>query len=327
MTRLLYIPCSSFSSALICTCPGVGGVCGSVIVVLRNFHFQGITGKLASPRVLTSVREPGRNVYAFPQPEGLAPFGKVLLTVARVKSSLYTEFTIVNIVGDLVSKSLAVKPPLAGDVPLSGWRRALTTPSLPEAHRSIPVPPDSSWFRKILAFAGPGYLIAVGYMDPGNWATDIGGGSKFGYVLLSAVLISSLMAMFLQALAARFGVATGRDLAQACRDHYSRPTSIFLWIVCELAIAACDLAEVLGSAVALKLLFDLPLLAGVIITAFDVLLVLALQGRGFRLIEAFVVTLIGTIAVCFVYEIFIARPLWLEAAHGFIPRIEILRNK
>jgi manganese transport protein len=135
------------------------------------------------------------------------------------------------------------------------------------------------------------------------------------------------MAMFLQALAARFGIATGRDLAQACRDHYSRATSIFLWIVCELAIAACDLAEVLGSAVALKLLFGLPLLAGVIITAVDVLLVLALQGRGFRLIEAFVITLIGTIAVCFVYEIFIARPLWLEAAHGFLPPIEILRNK
>src|SRR5215469_15588584 len=237
MTRLLYIPCSSFSSALICTCPGVGGVCCSVIVVLRNFHFQGITGKLASPRVLTrraGAARGGRNVYSFPQPEGMTPFGKVLLTVARVKSSLYIEFTIVNIVGDLVSKSLAVKPPLAGDVPLSGWRRALTTPSLPEAHRSIPVRPDSSWFRKILAFAGPGYLIAVGYMDPGNWATDIGGGSKFGYVLLSAVLISNILATFLQALSAKLGIVTGRDLAQACRDHYSRGVSIFLWIACEL---------------------------------------------------------------------------------------------
>src|SRR5215468_5492486 len=154
------------------------------------------------------------------------------------------------------------------------------TPSLPEAHRTIPFASGAHWLRKILAFAGPGYLVAVGYMDPGNWATDLGGGSKFGYVLLSAVLISSLMAMFLQALAAKFGIATGRDLAQGCRDHYSRPTSISLWIVCELAIAACDLAEVLGSAVALKLLFGIPLLAGVIITAFDVLLVLALQGRG-----------------------------------------------
>src|SRR5246500_3159716 len=254
---------------------------------------------------------------------------KVLLTTANVKSSLYVRFTIVNIaVGDLVSKSLAVQPQLAGeDASLIGWRRAFTTPSLPEAYRTIPIAPGSSWLRKVLAFAGPGYLIAVGYMDPGNWATDIGGGSKFGYKLLSAVLISSLMAMFLQALSAKFGIATGRDLAQACRDHYSRRTAIVLWVVCELAIAACDLAEVLGSAVALKLLFGIPVLLGVIITAFDVLVVLALQGRGFRLVEAFVVTLIGAISVCFAYEIFIARPLWLEAAHGFLPRIEILRNR
>jgi manganese transport protein len=164
-------------------------------------------------------------------------------------------------------------------------------------------------------------------MDPGNWATDIGGGSKFGYTLLSVILISNLLAMFLQALSAKLGIATGRDLAQACRDHYSRRTSIFLWVVCELAIAACDLAEVLGSAVALKLLFGIPLLLGVILTALDVLVVLALQGRGFRWIEAFVVTLIATIAVCFAYEIFFARPLWLEAAQGFIPRAEILRNR
>ena len=229
---------------------------------------------------------------------------------------------------DLLSKSLVSQPVPAGELKsASAWRRALTLPSLPEAHRTIPITPNSSWLRKVLAFAGPGYLIAVGYMDPGNWATDIGGGSKFGYTLLSVVLLSSLFAMFLQALAAKLGVATGRDLAQACRDHYSRRTAIFLWIVCELAIGACDLAEVLGSAVALKLLFGLPLLLGVIITAFDVLLVLALQGRGFRLIEAFVVTLIGTIAVCFAYEIFFARPLWLEAAEGFLPRVEILRNK
>src|SRR5271170_4132068 len=205
--------------------------------------------------------------------------------------------------------------------------RATSLPSLPEAHRTIPISHTASWIRKVLAFAGPGYLIAVGYMDPGNWATDIGGGSKFGYTLLSVVLISSLIAMFLQALSAKLGIATGRDLAQACRDHYSWRTSIFLWIVCELAIAACDLAEVLGSAVALKLLFGVPLLLGVILTAFDVLLVLALQGRGFRLVEAFVVALIGSIGVCFAYEIFFARPLWLEAAHGFIPRLEILKNK
>lgn len=229
---------------------------------------------------------------------------------------------------DLFSKSLAAQPAPSTEVaPRSGWQRALTIPSLPEAHRTIPIQPNLSWFRKVLAFAGPGYLIAVGYMDPGNWATDIGGGSKFGYTLLSVVLLSSLIAMFLQALSAKLGIAMGRDLAQACREHYSRPTAIFLWIVCELAIAACDLAEVLGSAVALKLLFGLPLLLGVVITAFDVLLVLALQGRGFRIIEAFVITLIGTIGLCFAYEIFFARPLWLEAAHGFIPRLEILRNK
>ena len=222
--------------------------------------------------------------------------------------------------GDLLAKSLASRVPADEAVAGSAWRRAVTLPSLPEAHRSIPVGPNLSWFRKILVFAGPGYLIAVGYMDPGNWATDLGGGSKFGYTLLSVVLISSLIAMFLQALSAKLGIATGRDLAQACRDHYSKRTAIFLWMVCELAIAACDLAEVLGSAVALKLLFGIPLLLGVILTAFDVLLVLALQGRGFRLIEAFVVVLIGTIGVCFAYEIFFARPLWLEAAHGFLPR-------
>jgi manganese transport protein len=202
-----------------------------------------------------------------------------------------------------------------------------TVPSLPEAHRTIVFSPGASWLRKMLAFAGPGYLVAVGYMDPGNWATDIGGGSKFGYTLLSVILISNLMAMFLQALSAKLGIASGRDLAQACREHYSRGTSLFLWIVCEIAIAACDLAEVLGSAVALKLLFGLPLLAGVLITAFDVLIVLALQGRGFRLVEAFVVTLIASIAVCFAYEILFAHPLWLEAAIGFIPRAEILRNR
>jgi len=206
-------------------------------------------------------------------------------------------------------------------------RLGLALPSLPESHRTIPFSSGASWFRKILAFAGPGYLVAVGYMDPGNWATDIGGGSKFGYTLLSVILISNLMAMFLQALSAKLGIATGRDLAQACREHYSHRTGLFLWVVCEIAIAACDLAEVLGSAVALKLLFGLPLLAGVLITAFDVLIVLALQGRGFRLVEAFVVTLIASIAACFAYEIFFAHPLWREAAMGFIPRAEILRNR
>src|ERR1700675_4327411 len=206
-------------------------------------------------------------------------------------------------------------------------RSSVAMPSLPESHRTIPFLAGASRLKKLLAFAGPGYLVAVGYMDPGNWATDLGGGSRFGYMLLSVVLLSNLTAMFLQALSAKLGIATGRDLAQACRDHYSPRTSMVLWVLCEIAIAACDLAEVLGSAVALKLLFGLPLLAGVLITALDVLIVLALQGRGFRLIEVFVVTLIATIAACFAYELFFAQPLWHEAAQGLIPRAEILRNR
>src|SRR5579862_7985922 len=152
--------------------------------------------------------------------------------------------------------------------------QSVMLPSLPEAHRTVPIAKGASWLRKFLAFAGPGYLVAGVYMDPGNWATDIGGGSKFGYTLLSVIVISNFMAMLLQALSAKLGIATGRDLAQACREHYSRRTTFMLWIVCELAIAACDLAEVLGSAVALKLLFHVPLLWGVIITGADVLIVL-----------------------------------------------------
>jgi len=217
---------------------------------------------------------------------------------------------------DIFSKRFAAAPAVPADeAQSSAWRRALTLPSLPEAYRSVPISHSAPWFRKILAFAGPGYLIAVGYMDPGNWATDIGGGSKFGYTLLSVVLISNILAMFLQALSAKLGIATGRDLAQACRDHYSRRTAIFLWIACELAIAA------------LNLLFHIPLILGVVLTALDILIVLALQGRGFRLIEVFVVTLIASVGLCFAYEIFFARPLWLEAAHGFLPRAEILRYK
>src|SRR6266849_834595 len=227
---------------------------------------------------------------------------------------------------------LETEPPIATQAPSHHPAAAVrphigTLPSLPEAHRTIPFNAATPWFRKALAFAGPGYLVAVGYMDPANLATDIGGGSKFGYTLLSVIVLSNLMAMLLQALSAKLGIATGRDLAQACREQYSRRISFVLWIVCEIAIAACDLAEVLGSAVALKLLFGLPLLPGVIITAFDVLIVLALQGRGFRLIEVFVVTLIATVAACFAYEIFFAQPLWREAALGLIPRAEILRNR
>ncbi len=222
---------------------------------------------------------------------------------------------------------------LAGaEIPVSaatgeGWRDAVPRPSLPEAYRTIPVYPGAPLWRKLFAFAGPGYLVAVGYMDAGNWATDLGGGSKFGYTLLSVILLSNLMAMFLQALSAKLGIVTGRDLAQACRDRFSRPVAISLWVICELAIAACDLAEVLGSAIALKLLLGLPLLVGVILTALDVLVILALQGRGFRFVEALVVTLIATIGACFAYEIFFAQPLWREAARGFLPTAEILRNR
>jgi manganese transport protein len=214
----------------------------------------------------------------------------------------------------------------------AGSARAVTPgassllPSLPEVYRTVSVPAGAGFLRRMLAFAGPGYLIAVGYMDPGNWATDVAGGSKFGYTLLSVVLLSSLMAMFLQALCVKLGVATGRDLAQACRENYSRRTSIALWVGGEIAIAACDLAEVLGSAVALQLLFGIPLIWGVLITTFDVLLILTLQGRGFRLIEAFVVSLICVIGACFAYELLLARPIWGAAASGLVPSTEILRN-
>src|SRR2546425_6450639 len=206
-----------------------------------------------------------------------------------------------------------------------GWRRPRLTPSLAEVYRTVPVG-QPVWWRKALAFAGLGYLVAVGYMDPGNWATDLAGGSQFGYALLSVILISNLMAILLQGLAAKLGIATGRDLAQACRDHYSRPTSILLWVICEIAIAACDLAEVIGSAIALNLLFGVPLPWGIVITALDVLLVLYLQHRGFRLLEALVIALIATIAGCFIFEILIARPDLPAVAAGFGPRAAILRN-
>src|SRR5882757_4987719 len=179
------------------------------------------------------------------------------------------------------------------------WRRDAANVSLPEVHRSIMVPGKAPFWRKMLAFAGPGFLVAVGYMDPGNWATDLAGGAQFGYTLLAVILISNLMAILLQHLCVKLGVATGRDLAQACRDHYSTPTVWFLWILCELAIAACDLAEVVGSAIALQLLFGIPLVWDCIITAADVMAVLYLQNKGFCYIEAIVITLIGTIALCF----------------------------
>ena len=209
--------------------------------------------------------------------------------------------------------------------PDAGWRRPRLAPSLAEAYRSVPVD-ARTWWRRALAFAGPGYLVAVGYMDPGNWATDLAGGSAFGYALLSVILISNLMAILLQGLAAKLGIVTGRDLAQACRDHYSRPATLALWILCEVAIAACDLAEVIGSAIALNLLFGIPLPVGIVITALDVLLVLFLQHKGFRLLEALVVALIATIAGCFLFEIVIARPALGAVVPGFVPTLAIVRD-
>ncbi len=170
---------------------------------------------------------------------------------------------------------------MADNAPESGWRRAARQPSLPEVHASVHVPKHAPVWRKLLAFAGPGLLVAVGYMDPGNWATDLAGGARFGYTLLSVVLITNFMAILLQHLALKLGMVTGRDLAQACRDHYSRPVALMLWVLCEIAIAACDLAEVIGSAIALNLLFGIPLFLGVLITSADVLVILYLQHRGF----------------------------------------------
>ena len=194
------------------------------------------------------------------------------------------------------------------------------------SHRSVAVPEDAGWWRRFLAFAGPGYLVAVGYMDPGNWATDIGGGSAFGYMLLSVVLAASLMAMLLQALSARLGIAAGMDLAQACRAHYSRPVTLGLWVLCEIAIVACDLAEVLGTAIALQLLFGLPLVWGVVVTAFDVFLILALQRFGFRKIEAVIVALLVVIAGCFLFELAVVGPDWGSAAAGLIPSSRIVTD-
>jgi manganese transport protein len=207
-----------------------------------------------------------------------------------------------------------------------GWRLARTSVSLPEVHGSIPVPPGLGFWRKLLVFSGPGYLVAVGYMDPGNWATDLAGGSQFGYTLLSVILLSNLMAILLQALCARLGIVTGRDLAQACRDHYSRPVSLGLWVLCEVAICACDLAEVIGSAIALNLLFGLPLIWGVCLTALDVLAVMYLQNKGFRYIESLVITLILTIGGCFFAEIVFSRPDIAAVFGGFVPKLEIIQH-
>ena len=205
------------------------------------------------------------------------------------------------------------------------WRSS-SGASLPEVFRTIAVPRDARFWAKLGAFSGPGYLVAVGYMDPGNWATDLAGGSQFGYTLLSVILLSNLMAILLQALAAKLGVVTGRDLAQACRDHYSRPVGFLLWAACELAIVACDLAEVIGTAIALQLLFGLPLVWGVCLTALDVLLILVLQQRGFRKLEAFVIALLVIIAGCFAIELVLSRPAFGAILRGFVPTPEIVTN-
>src|SRR5436309_6976733 len=211
--------------------------------------------------------------------------------------------------------------------PRSAWRRSAGRVSLSEVHRSIIVPTTASFWRKLIAFSGPGFLVAVGYMDPGNWATDLAGGAQFGYSLLAVIMIANFMAILLQHLCIKLGVATGRDLAQACRDHYSTPAAWFLWVICELAIAACDLAEVVGSAIGLELLFGIPLVWGCLITASDVLLVLYLQTKGFRYIEAIVITLIATIGSCFAAELFFSKPSLTGVLLGFIPTSNIVANQ
>ncbi|SHJ71166.1 manganese transport protein [Hymenobacter daecheongensis DSM 21074] len=217
--------------------------------------------------------------------------------------------------------------PSAPPVAEPGWRQPRRAPSLSEVHASIKVPAaNASFWRKLLAFWGPGLMVAVGYMDPGNWATDIAGGARYGYTLLSVVLISNLFAMLLQHLAAKLGIVTGRDLAQACRDHFSKPVAMVLWVLCEIAIAACDLAEVIGSAIALNLLFGLPLTWGVSLTILDVFVVLLFQSRGFRVIESIVAGLTVVIFGCFVYEIIISRPDYFGILQGLVPQPKVVTN-
>src|ERR1700753_4020522 len=209
---------------------------------------------------------------------------------------------------------------------LRGWRRERGEPSLADMFGSVRASPSASFWRKLFAFLGPGYLVAVGYMDPGNWATSLAGGSKFGYALLTVALLSNLMAIVLQSLCTRLGVGAGRDLAQACRDSFPRYVALPLWLSAEVAITATDLAEMIGTAIGLNLLFHIPLEIGVVITAADVFLILALQAFGFRWIEAFVVTMLGVIAACFAVQIALADPNWGAVVRGFAPDVNILRN-
>lgn len=215
---------------------------------------------------------------------------------------------------------------MAADPTVSAWRRAPGEPPLTEVFRSIALTPDASRWRKFLAFLGPGYLVAVGYMDPGNWATSLAGGAQFGYALLFVALLSNIMAIILQGLCARLAIASGRDLAQACRDAFPRFIAYPLWLFAEIAICATDLAEVIGTAIALNLLFGIPLEIGVLITAFDVFLILYLQNKGFRRIEAFIITLLGVIALCFAVQIALARPDWAGVIAGFAPTRAIIDN-
>jgi manganese transport protein len=207
-----------------------------------------------------------------------------------------------------------------------GWRNTGGDVSLPGAHQTIAVNPLWPSWRKLLAFLGPGYLVAVGYMDPGNWATSLAGGSKFGYTLLFVALMSSLMAIILQSLAARLAVASGRDLAQACRDAYPKPVAFILWILAEIAIIATDIAEVIGTAIGLKLLFGLPLAWGIVITSLDVFVILMLQRLGFRAIEAFIIAILLVIAFCFAAQIILARPELAGVFSGFVPSADIVTN-
>ena len=212
------------------------------------------------------------------------------------------------------------------DLTLSSWRRPRGEASLSESHASIAINPEAPILRKALAFLGPGYLVAVGYMDPGNWATSLAGGAKFGYALLFVALLSNIMAIVLQHLCARLAVATGRDLAQACRDAYPRALAYPLWLLAEVAIIATDLAEVIGTAIGLNLLFGVPLEVGVVLTALDVFLILWLQNKGFRWIEAFVVALLAVIAICFLVQILLADPDWGAVLAGFAPTTRLVHE-
>ncbi len=206
------------------------------------------------------------------------------------------------------------------------WRREKHQHSLQEVYSSIKVPQDAGFWKKLLAFTGPGLMIAVGYMDPGNWATDIEGGASFGYTLLSVILISNLFAIVLQHLSLKLGIVAERDLAQACRDHFSPPVNFVLWILCEIAIAACDLAEVIGTAIALNLLFGIPLTWGVVITVVDVFIILFLQAKGFRIIESIVGGLIFIILGCFIYELIVSKPEIFPILNGLVPQKEVVTN-